>query len=89
MSQAWWFLRVVPALRKQRQEDGASQASLGYTVRPCLKMTTKNPHKNSTCKSKGVKGSPKPAFPSRCSLQLVPGADNGERCHQGATQLLA
>jgi hypothetical protein len=28
---------VIPALRKLRQEDQVFKASLGHTVRPCLK----------------------------------------------------
>jgi hypothetical protein len=29
--------RVIPALRRQRQEDGEFQSSPGNIVRPCLK----------------------------------------------------
>jgi hypothetical protein len=39
--QAWWYLTVIPALQGLRQEDGELEASLGYTVRPCLKTKNK------------------------------------------------
>jgi hypothetical protein len=32
---------VIPALRRQRQEDCEFRASLVYLVRTCLKITTK------------------------------------------------
>jgi hypothetical protein len=34
----WWYMLVIPALRKQRQEDGEVWASLGFIARHCLKI---------------------------------------------------
>jgi hypothetical protein len=34
---AWGYMPVIPALRRQRHEHGEFKASLGYTVRSCLK----------------------------------------------------
>jgi hypothetical protein len=36
-SQAWWYMPVTPALRRQRQEDMEFRVSLWYEVRLCLK----------------------------------------------------
>jgi hypothetical protein len=35
----WWYMPVIPALRRQRQEDHKIEASLGCIWRPCLKTT--------------------------------------------------
>jgi hypothetical protein len=40
-----WCMFVIPALRKQRQESHAFQASLGYVERPCLKKEKKKKRK--------------------------------------------
>jgi hypothetical protein len=34
-------MAIIPAFRRLRQEDCKFEASLGYTVRPCL-ITNKN-----------------------------------------------
>jgi hypothetical protein len=36
-SLAWWFMPIIPARRKLRQENCEFKASLGYTVITCLK----------------------------------------------------
>jgi hypothetical protein len=35
--QVLWYRPVIPALGRKRQEDHEFQASLGYTVRSCVK----------------------------------------------------
>jgi hypothetical protein len=48
MSQVWWCMSIIPALRRQRQEDHEFRVSLSYMVssmpvscrlRPCLKTS--------------------------------------------------
>jgi hypothetical protein len=37
LSQAWWRMPAIAVLKRLRWEDYKFKASLGYTVRPCLK----------------------------------------------------
>jgi hypothetical protein len=39
--QGWWLMPVIPVLGKLRQADSKFEASLGYKVRPCLKIKQK------------------------------------------------
>jgi hypothetical protein len=34
----WWFMPIIPALRRVRQKDHKFKASLGHTVRQCFKQ---------------------------------------------------
>jgi hypothetical protein len=42
MSQAWWCMPIIPALR---QKDSDFEVSVGYIVKPCLEQQQKNPKK--------------------------------------------
>jgi hypothetical protein len=46
----WWYVSLIPALKRLRQEDNKFEASLGYTANPCLK--TKNQNKQTMEKNK-------------------------------------
>jgi hypothetical protein len=35
----WWYTPIIPALGRLKK-DHAFKAGLGYTARPCLKITT-------------------------------------------------
>jgi hypothetical protein len=39
-------MSLIPVLGRLRQENGKFKASLGYTVRPCLKNNKKNHQTN-------------------------------------------
>jgi hypothetical protein len=45
-SQAWWCTSVIPAFGRVRQEDYEFEASVGYIMRPCLKIKKKQKRKN-------------------------------------------
>jgi hypothetical protein len=40
-SWVWWHMSVISALGRLQQEDHQVEASLGYTVRHCLKKKKK------------------------------------------------
>jgi hypothetical protein len=40
-SQVWWYMSVIPALGRLRQEDHEFSVSLDYIVRPGLKNQKK------------------------------------------------
>jgi predicted glycosyl hydrolase (DUF1957 family) len=42
LSWAWWYIPVIPALGRLRQEDHQFEVNLGFTVRPCLKNKQTN-----------------------------------------------
>jgi hypothetical protein len=40
LRQAWWYIPIIPALRRLRQEDCEFKTSLGYIVKLYLKKIT-------------------------------------------------
>jgi hypothetical protein len=42
---AWWYIPVIPALRRLRQEDYEYEASLNYIAKFCLKKKKERKHK--------------------------------------------
>jgi hypothetical protein len=42
-SQGWWYMSVIPALGRLRQEDSKFKVSLGYIITSSFKK--KNPNK--------------------------------------------
>jgi hypothetical protein len=46
--QAWWYLSVIPAVRRQRQENYEFQDSLSCIARSCLKKTIKEEEEQQT-----------------------------------------
>jgi hypothetical protein len=42
-SQAWWYMPVIPALGRLRQEDLVFEASLSYIVKLCVKKSKPKP----------------------------------------------
>jgi hypothetical protein len=37
----WWYIPVIPALRRLKQEECGFQASLDFIMKPCLKKIKK------------------------------------------------
>jgi hypothetical protein len=44
-SQAWWYMTVITAFGRPRNEEYKFEASLDYTARSCLKTKTIRFHK--------------------------------------------
>jgi hypothetical protein len=38
----WWYIPIIPAFQRKRQEDDNFKASLGYIARPYLKNLKAN-----------------------------------------------
>jgi hypothetical protein len=37
----WWYMPIIPALRRLRDSNFVFNAKLGYIARPCLKKSKK------------------------------------------------
>jgi hypothetical protein len=42
----WWYILVIPALRRLRQEGSEFKSSAGYTRRFCFKIKQKKERNN-------------------------------------------
>jgi hypothetical protein len=49
----WWYIPVIPALRRLRQENYKFKASLCYIERPCLQFRERKREKKKEGEEKG------------------------------------